>query len=195
MPLTIHQGNVLDAPANALLVAVSPDSIIEFGTGGVNDRILGNVARQFRQRWPSAWDEVERSLLEAQSEGGLDLLRPGGSHLVDLDAPDCPFRVLALVASLSHDSAANKRTLAALSLRQGLTELLSEDHLEIATTLPSGGWRLDVETAFGVLIEAFRGALGVLPKEERLDVKVGVWTKDKEIAQTLNKWLRTRLFA
>ena len=189
MPIRIQQGDVLDASAQALLVTVSPDGIAEIQPGEGTDRILGNVARQFRTRWPSAWDEVERALWEAQEQGELDLLRPGGTYLVDLDDSDCTFGRLEMISTLSHDSDADQRSLARLALRRGLAELLSEGISDIATTLPAGGWRLGLEAAFRELGMAFRGALAVLPQEERRFVNLCLWTKDGDTREKLERLL------
>ena len=189
MPIRIRQGDVLDTQAQALLVTVSPDGLAEIRPGEETDRILGNVARQFRARWPSAWDEVERALWEAQAKGELQVLRPGGTQLVELDDPDCPFGGIELISSLSHDSETDKHSLAELALRKGLEEILSAGITDIATTLPAGGWRLGPEAAFRTLGKALRSALGVLPKEERLSVDLWLRVKDDETREMLDRLL------
>lgn len=191
MPIRLHHGDVLDAHSEALLFTVSPDGIAAIRSGKGIDRILGNVARQFRRRWPEAWEEVERALLEAQAEGELKLLSPGGTHFVTLDEPDCPFEGLELISTLSHDSAADQRALAVRGLRRGLEELLAEGIMDIATTLPAGGWRLGQDTAFRVLGQGLRGALTTLPKEERINVELRLWVMDVETKERLELLLHS----
>jgi len=190
MPIRIHHGDVLDAPATALLCTVSPDSISDFQSVEKVNRILGKVAGQFSRRWPAAWESVVEALSQGEREGELALLEPGGCAFVKLDDSGCPFTALELISTLSHDENVDKRRLAEFGLSNGLRELFENDQTEIAMTPPAGGWRLSLEAAFGVLIHSFRRAITTIPKEERLDVELSLWVKDESAATLLQRLLQ-----
>lgn len=141
MQLELRAGNVLDATADALLVA------IDGATGGME----GNVARQLRARWgEEVWEEIE---------GAWTLPLPLGRASLAWAPSGGSFRAVVALSMLPHDGAVPYRSPAmrgvvtsALVHAARLCDL--ERMQRIASALPRGGPRLSADEAFAAVVSA-----------------------------------------
>lgn len=139
MQLELRAGNVLDASADALLVA------IDGASGGME----GNVARQLRARWgEEAWEEIE---------GAWELPLPLGRASLAVAPEGGRFASVVALSMLPHDGSVPYRSPA---MRGVVTSALTHaarlcarhGARRIASVLPRGGPRLSADEAFAVVV-------------------------------------------
>ncbi len=157
MRLELREGNVLDAPADALLVA------IDGASGGME----GNVARQLRARWgEEAWDEIE---------GAWELPLPPGRACLAAAPPGGRFAAVVALSILPHDGSVPYRSpamraVATSALVHAARLCAAHGAPRIATVLPRGGPRLSADEAFAAVVTAL-DATADLP-----DVTLAIWS-------------------
>ena len=137
MDLKLELGTVLDASAEALIVAVD-DSTTGFE---------GNVALQCRRRWGACWEDV----LEQ-----LELPVPLGAAAFVRCMPPIPFRVLFAASILDHLNRFEHNQYPALLKRAFRNVCETGRRLGVtsfASSLLKGGWRMDYSRAFCVMAE------------------------------------------
>lgn len=141
MRLHLRQGNVLDASADALLVA------IDGASGGME----GNVARQLRARWGEEARE--------ETEGAWELpLAPGRASLA-VAPPGGRFRCVVALSMLPHDGSVPYRSpamrgIVTSALTHAARLCAAQDARRIAGALPRGGARLSADEAFAATVVA-----------------------------------------
>lgn len=147
MSIEILKGNVLDAPDPALIVPI--DGTINPGHGRY-ERLLGNIGRQFNQKFP------ETELVE-ELESQLKLPLPMGcAYPIELGTGK--FEQIVVVSTLHHIgevSPQQKRAIVRASLTAALTVAKHEEVQSIATAVLQGGWRLDAQVALMEMIKAY----------------------------------------
>jgi len=188
MPIRIRYGDVLNADALTIILTTSPDSLGEMSTNFGIDHALGNTARQFSRKWPSTWNEVSYFLANCGNSANL-LKKPGGRLFIPVKDHKCSFRAVELISTLSHQAGADMYGIAKRGLTDGLRELFSRNELSVATTLPRGGWRLDLVTSFRIVVESLRLSFSIVPKERIMDIDLQVWNTNQDEVKQLNALL------
>jgi len=127
MSIRIVHGDVLQAEADALLLTID----------GSRRGLEGNIARAFAKRFPEAWESIEGAAPFPIALGRTVLVRHDG---------DAPWRSFMIAATLHHvdviDDGA-KLEVMRRAFREAL--LLCGRHAisSLATTVLTGGWRID----------------------------------------------------
>jgi hypothetical protein len=183
MPIRFRHGDVLNADAHAIILTTSPDSLGEMSTNFGVDHALGNTARQFSRKWPSAWEEV-LYFLKNSGNSVSSLKIPGGNLYIPVKDDKCPFRAVEMISTLSHQAGADMFKIGRRGFTSGLRQLFSRNELSIATTPPRGGWRLDLNASFRILVESLRESGSTLSNEQIANIDLQVWsTNQADIAQ------------
>lgn len=186
MPIRILCRDVLDTNADVLVLWTSPDSLGDFSAAADLDRILGTVGHQFRRRYPGAWTSIESALSDPSHE---QLLRESGSAVLSVVEVGAPFSHVLLLSTLTHREGADLKSVGARAIASGLRVVFDQGLYSVAMTLPRGGWRLSLEDAYFVTESAFRSALSVVSKPERVNVRLEVCTRDEAEAAQLKTLL------
>lgn len=137
--LEIITSNILETPANALLLTID----------GSKRGMEGNLARQFERRWPEDWTDMQR-----------DIPYPiplGRTVAVPWDG-DCPWQWLLFASTLHHldvISDYEKQSVVRNAFFEALVHCQRHRICSLATTVLRGGWRLQIELAFSAMRDAW----------------------------------------
>jgi O-acetyl-ADP-ribose deacetylase (regulator of RNase III) len=140
VPISVIQGNVLDAKADSLVITID----------GAKKGLEGNVARAFARRWQDAfWD------IEEQIRYPLPLGRTVATHPEN----ESGFPLVLVAATLHHiDVLTDSQKVGVI--RSALTEaigLARRNHANtVAMTAMTGGWRLDESIVLGCMFDVLR---------------------------------------
>jgi O-acetyl-ADP-ribose deacetylase (regulator of RNase III) len=138
MPIRIVHANVLDASADALILAMD----------GARRGMGGTVAHGFARRWPEVFGEIEDQI-------GYPV--PSGRAVATWPTSECPFLRVFMAATLHHlDVLADsqKAGVVASALGEALSLAVRHRPYAIATAVMTGGWRLPLARALGTMLEA-----------------------------------------
>ena len=144
MALEVVTNNVLDEPADGILLAVD----------GAKRGMEGNIARQFARRYPDDWEDLQRN-------GVVPYPIPlGRSVAVPWDG-DCPWQLILFSSTLNHRETLDdgqKRGVMRTSLSEALRLCVRYGISSLATAVLQGGWRLSATDALQEMQAAYRGA-------------------------------------
>lgn len=138
MNINIINSNILESTADAIILTIDGSAT---GMGG-------HVANDFAKLWPDAWEEVEDEL-----EYPLGL-----GKVVEVNVfSDCPFKQLLVASTLHHMdvlSMNQKLSVVRTATENAIQAAAASDTKVVATTILSGGWRLDPLNAFMAMSDA-----------------------------------------
>jgi len=137
MELVICNGNVLNARADGLIIAID----------GSAKGLEGNVAQQFIRRWGDEWEEIVDE---------FDFPISLGRSAYVKSVPPVPFRYIFVASILDHLNKVERAKMPAV-LRSSLHEALSMSQSlklkSLACPLLKGGWRMHASIAFHATVE------------------------------------------
>ncbi len=139
--MKIVTGNVLDTPADALLLTID----------GSKRGLEGNLARQFQNRW-SDWQDMQR-----------DIRYPvplGKTVAVEWDG-DCHWKYIIFASTLHHlnmHSDMEKRAIVTLAFFDAIHRCRALGIKSLSTTVLRGGWRLSLDDAFRGMQDAWKSS-------------------------------------
>lgn len=157
MPLILELGDVLEARADALLLAVDgmarnkPDPARPIRGG--REILGGNIASQFARRWPEDWEGMQP---------GIPFPIPIGRSVGIPWEGDCPWRLIVLASTLHHvgeRSDAEKLAIIRSALTEALAITARHNARSLATAALKGGWRLPLADAVHAMFTAYRQAV------------------------------------
>lgn len=137
--MQIVTGDILDAPADALLLTID----------GARRGMEGNLARQFEKRWPEDWQDMQRDIRYPVPLGRTVAVPWEG---------DCPWKCVLLASTLNHLdvlSDSDKRTMVRGAFHEALVHCQRLQIKTLSTTVLRGGWRLSLENAFQPMCNAW----------------------------------------
>lgn len=156
MPLILELGDVLEARADALLLAVDgmarnkPDPARPIRGG--REILGGNIASQFARRWPEDWEGMQP---------GIPFPIPIGRSAGIPWEGDCPWRLIVLASTLHHvgeRSDAEKLAIIRSALTEALAITARHNAGSLAAAALKGGWRLPLADAVNEMFSAYRQA-------------------------------------
>jgi hypothetical protein len=142
LPLNVLNSNVLDTPADALLIPID----------GQARGLRGNIAHAFMRRWPDAYEDFESHL-----EFPVPL---GSVRRVDEDT-DSPWKTIVFLSTLHHlDTLATdeKLNVIRLALGHAFSKAVSGGLGSYSTAVLKGGWRLPLDLAFRTMIDTYNAS-------------------------------------
>jgi hypothetical protein len=167
--LKVIKGNVLDAQADALIIAID----------GAKKGMEGNIARAFALRWPEIWTEIEDEILYPLPLGDVFDYEPGS---------DCPFRLILIASTLNHKDTLTesaKKGIVRTALHNAVTLSAGYGIKSIATAIMTGGWRLSQQSAFLAMTEGYEMIL-----QSGKDIAVDIYIMDREQFETVESIAR-----
>ncbi len=181
MPIKILSGDVFGSSADTLALTLAPDTQSQQTESLDLDRFFGNVGRAY-PKTSAKLEGVLRQSLEQENE----FLGQAGTALL-LEIAEGVFPQLLLLNTLSHHSRADSLALATRAAAEGLKQAFSAGYNHLAMTPLTGGWRLGLDQGFHALVAAFLKAITLVPKDERMEIVVEVWSHREEEFQRLKE--------
>lgn len=140
MPIEIIQGDVLSAKADALILTID----------GSRKGQEGNLARAFARRWPDAFMDVEDQ---------ISYPVPLGRTVATHPENECPFTLVLVASTLHHIdvlSDAQKLGVIRAAILDALALAKHHRVARLASTVMTGGWRLELEPALNCMLETLK---------------------------------------
>ncbi|MBI5847176.1 MAG: hypothetical protein HZB31_04380 [Nitrospirae bacterium] len=142
MAVSIINGNVLEAQADALILTID----------GARKGMEGNIARQFSRKWPEVWAELEDEISYPLPLGQVFDYEP---------VSECPFKLLLIASTLVHMGNLTEYYLKGIvrtAFEEALTRAAEYNVSKVASAVMSGGWRLKPQAAFLSMTDGYESA-------------------------------------
>ncbi len=144
MPLKLQQGNLFDAPSQAIILPID----------GAAKGMEGNIARAFARLYPDAWEELEYDI-DYPIPLGTAKIYPIHEEL------GCKNTHVIIASTLHHLDVlekSDKLKIISSALRASLSLASSQSISSVCTGVFTGGWRLDIEDAFQEMVKTYQRA-------------------------------------
>ena len=159
MKIIVKHGDILKSESESIILTID----------GAAQGMGGHVANDFAKLWPDAWEEV---VDEVEFPLGL-------GKVVEVNIfSECPFKLVFVASTLHHTDVLNtnqKLSVIRTATENSIIAAAESDTKVVATTVLSGGWRLDTLSAFIAMTEACESLLN-----KNIKIRLDIYVIDKD---------------